>query len=457
MTDDLLALAGLTRDATGHLAMGGIPLSVIAADVGTPTFVYDAEGIRARYRALDRAMDGVPHRICFAVKANSNLAVLRLLATMGAGADIVSGGELLRVLAAGFAPADIVFSGVGKTDDELVAAIAAGVGHINVESVAELRRLAMIAELRGASVRVGIRINPDVTVDTHPYISTGKGGLKFGVPTDQLHEALAIIDENPALTLDTLAMHLGSQLLDVEPYVKGVARLLELLAQVRAAGHNPSVLDIGGGIGIRYHDETPMTPAEWFAPIRDAIATIPPHGPPTGTTAPQVPHVCGTRVHADGVGTMTIHVEPGRYLTGASGVMLTRVVHRKHSGGRDIAIVDAGMNDLLRPALYKAWHEIVPAEPIEGEASPTDIVGPVCETGDFLALERDLAPVPAGGLLVVLGAGAYAFAMSSNYNSRARAAEVLGEAGRWAVVRPRERLTDLFRDEVADPFGSPHE
>ncbi|MEO5824682.1 MAG: diaminopimelate decarboxylase [Gemmatimonadales bacterium] len=427
MTDGLLAVAGLTRDPDGRLAMAGVPLSVIAADVGTPAFVYDAEGIRERYRALDRAMEGVPHRICFAVKANSNLAVLRLLATMGAGADIVSGGELLRVLAAGFTPGDIVFSGVGKTDDELVAALAAGVGHINVESVAELRRLAMIADLRGASVRVGIRVNPDVTVDTHPYISTGKGGLKFGVPTDQLDEALAIIDENPALTLDTLAMHLGSQLLDVEPYVAGVARLLGLLERVRAAGHSPAVLDIGGGIGIRYHDEKPLAPADWFGAIRDAL----------------------------GASGCTIHVEPGRYLVGNAGVMLTRVVHRKHSGGHDIAIVDAGMNDLLRPSLYKAWHEIVPAEPVEGEATPTDIVGPVCETGDFLALERDLPPVPAGGLLAVLGAGAYAFAMSSNYNSRARAAEVLVEAGRWAVVRPRERLTDLFASEVPDPFGSP--
>ena len=422
-TNDVFTDAGLTR-IDNRLAMSGIPLDVIAADVGTPAFVYDAAVIRARYTALDNALSGLPHKICFAVKANSNLAVLRVLAQCGAGADIVSGGELLRALAAGFDAKDIVFSGVGKTDEELLAAIASGVGHINVESTAELRRLAIIADLRGASVKVGIRVNPDVTVDTHAYISTGKGGLKFGVPTDQFGEALAIIDENASLTLDTIAMHLGSQLLSSAPYVKGVERLLELLQEVRAAGHSPSVLDIGGGIGIRYHNEDPMEPAEWVAPLREALAS-------SGCT---------------------IHVEPGRYLTGSAGVMLTRVVHRKHSGGRDIAIVDAGMNDLLRPALYQAYHEIVPVAEHAGEAAPTDIVGPVCETGDFLALGRTLAPVPAGGLLAVMGAGAYAFAMSSNYNSRARAAEVLVDGGRWAVVRPRERLTDLFASEVADPF-----
>jgi diaminopimelate decarboxylase len=420
-----LGEAGVVRGDDGLLAMAGVPFTAITEQVGTPTYCYDAATIRERYHRLDAAFGALPHRICYAVKANSNLAILTMMARLGAGADIVSGGEMLRALAAGFDPEDLVFSGVGKTDEELLAAITAGVGHINVESLAELRRLAMFADLRGATVKVGVRVNPDVTADTHPYISTGKGGLKFGVPVDQLPEALHVIDESTGLRLDALAMHLGSQLLATAPYEAGVERLLGLLADVRAAGHAPTVLDIGGGLGIRYRDEEPLDPAVWMATLADALA---------------------------GSG-CTVHVEPGRYLVGSAGVLLTRALYRKHSGGHDILVVDAAMNDLMRPSLYKAWHEIVPAEAVEGEATITDIVGPVCETGDFLALERPLPPVQAGQLLAVLGAGAYGFAMSSNYNSRARAAEVLVDDGRWAVVRPRERLIDLFRDEIADPFA----
>ncbi len=407
------------------LAMRGIPLAEIAEQVGTPAFVYDAATIRDRYARLDAALNGLPHRICYAVKANANLAVLRILSTLGAGADIVSGGEMLRALSAGFPPESIVFSGVGKTDDELLAAILAGVGHINIESLAELRRLAVLTDLHDRPVTVGIRVNPDVTAETHPYISTGKGGLKFGVPRDQFAEALAIIDEVSRLRLGAIAMHIGSQLLESAPYQTGTERLLELLQVARNAGHSPDVLDLGGGLGIRYHDEEPLEPADWVAPLvpllRDSGCTV--------------------------------QVAPGRFLVGSAGVMLTSVVYRKHSGGREIAIVDAGMNDLVRPALYKAWHEIVPVRGGSEERIHLDVVGPVCETGDFLALDREMAPVGAGDLLAVLGAGAYGFAMSSNYNSRARAVEVLVEEGRWAIVRPRERLTDLFRDEIADPFA----
>ena len=417
--------AGLVRTSEGTLAMAGVPLPLIAEQYGTPTYCYDAATIRSQYRRLDAAFGALPHRICYAVKANSNLAILTLLARLGAGADIVSGGEMLRALAAGFAPEDIVFSGVGKTDDELLAAIAAGIGHVNVESLAELRRLAMFADLRGATVTVGIRVNPDVTVDTHPYISTGKGGLKFGIPVDQLPEALEVIDASTGLRLNALAMHLGSQLLATAPYEAGVSRMLELLAQVRAAGHAPEVLDIGGGLGILYRDEEPLDPSEWVSTLAPALAS-------SGCA---------------------IHVEPGRFLVGSSGVLLTKAIYRKHSGGREILVVDAAMNDLMRPALYKAWHEIVPVDTIAGEPLLTDIVGPICESGDFLALERPLAPVAGGQLLAVLGAGAYGFSMSSNYNTRARAAEVLVDDGRWAVIRPRERLTDLFRDEIADPFA----
>jgi diaminopimelate decarboxylase len=289
-----------------------------------------------------------------------------------------------------------------------------------------LRQLAVLAELNGATVQIGVRLNPDVTADTHPYISTGKGGLKFGVPMDQLPAVLEVLDETTALQLSSIAMHLGSQLHSSEPYLAGIQQLTGALESVRERGHAPKVLDIGGGLGIRYHDENTLSPLEWVTPLRDALLA-------TGCN---------------------IHVEPGRYLVGSSGVLLTKVIHRKHSGGRDIAIVDAGMNDLLRPSLYKAWHQIIPVMADDSIPVPTDIVGPVCETGDFLALERPLQPVPAGAILAVLGAGAYSFAMSSNYNSRARAPEVMVDDSRWAVVRPRERLTDLFATEVADPFAT---
>jgi diaminopimelate decarboxylase len=415
----------LARLEDGALAMGGVALADIAAQVGTPTFCYHAPTIVARYAALDLAFGVLPHRICYAVKANSNLAVLRLLARLGAGADIVSRGELLRALAVGFPPERIVFSGVGKTDDELLAAMAAGVGHVNVESLSELRRLGLLAEARNHNVTVGIRVNPDVTANTHPYISTGKGGVKFGIAADQMAEALEILAESPRLRLGAIAMHLGSQLLESAPYQAGLDRLLGLLDTVRAAGHSPEVLDIGGGLGIRYHAEVPLTPVEWLAPL---------HG----------------RLVQSGC---TIGVEPGRYLVGNAGVLLTTVVHRKRSGGREIAVVDAGMNDLLRPSLYHAWHDILLVDASSETPIPIDVVGPVCETGDFLALERELPPVTSGQLLAVLGAGAYGFVMSSNYNSRARAAEVLVDGGRWAVVRPRERLADLFRDEIAHPFA----
>jgi diaminopimelate decarboxylase len=421
----LLRDAALSRDVDGALRMSAVALEGIADVVGTPTYVYDAGVIRDRFRRLEAAFGDIPHRIHYAVKANGNLAVLRLLADLGAGADIVSGGELLRALAAGFDADRIVFSGVGKTDEELQAAIHAGVGQINVESLSELARLAVLADMQDARLAVGIRVNPDVTAETHPYISTGQGGIKFGVPIDQLDEAYTIIEESTGLRLHALAMHLGSQILKPAPWVDGLDKLEGLLVSARARGHEVAALDIGGGIGIRYRDEEPMAPEDWIGAMAD-------------------------RLRATGC---TIETEPGRFLVGPAGVMLTRIVHRKHSGGREIAIVDAGMNDLLRPSLYKAWHEIVPVREAEGDPVPTDIVGPVCETGDFLALERPLAPVPAGGLLAVLGAGAYAFTMSSNYNARARAAEVLVDGDRWAVVRPRERLGDLFRDERPDPFS----
>lgn len=422
----LLDDAGLSTGANESLLVGKVPLADIADAVGTPTYVYNAAVIRERFTRLDAALERLPHRICYAVKANGNLAVLKLLADLGAGADIVSGGELMRSLAAGVAPDRIVFSGVGKTDEEIQAAISAGVGHINVESVSELRRLAVMAELQGAEVAVGVRLNPDVTVDTHPYISTGAGGLKFGIPADKLSDVWQVFDECAALRLDALAVHLGSQLMTPAPWLAALDLVDTVLADARSRGHSPTTIDLGGGIGVRYRDEEPMLPEEWV----DALAE---------------------RLLATGC---TIQIEPGRFLVGPAGVLLARVVHRKHSGGRNICIVDAGMNDLLRPSLYKAWHEIVSVAAPEADAVTTDVVGPICETGDFIGLERQLPEVGPGALLAVMGTGAYGFVMSSNYNARARPAEVLVDDDRWAVIRPRERLGSLFESEVRDPFAT---
>ncbi len=423
--DTLLAEAGLEREGPS-LVVGGVHLTEIADQVGTPAYVYNLAVVRDRYRALDQALAGLPHRICFAIKANANLGVLRALRDLGAGADIVSGGELARALEAGFPPERIVFSGVGKSNAELAAAVEAGVGHVHLESAAELAALAAIAERRGRTMGVGIRVNPDVTADTHPYIATGRGGIKFGVPFDQVLPLAREVSRHKLLTLDTIAMHLGSQLLDTRPYREGVDRLLQLVDALHAGGLGPvRTLDIGGGLGIRYRDEEPVAPA-------DLVAVLLP------------------RLEQSG---LEVELEPGRYLIGSAGLLLTEVLSRKHSGGKDLVIVDAGMNDLVRPSHYQAYHEMLQLETREGAARPMDVVGPVCETGDFLALDRVLPPLERGDRLAVLGAGAYGFVMSSNYNSRPRAAEVIVDQGRWWVARSRETIDDLFRGERAVPEG----
>jgi diaminopimelate decarboxylase len=404
--------------------MAGVSLTEIVEPVGTPAFVYNAEAIRSRYRSLDAALAPLPHRICYAVKANSNLAVLGILQQLGAGADIVSAGELSRVLAAGFTADRIVFSGVGKTADELRTAVRAGVGHLNVESLEELELLAGIADETGTDVRVGIRVNPDVTTDTHPYISTGKSGIKFGVPTDQVGPAAELIARHPRLELTTIAMHLGSQIVDTGPFVEGIARLIELVAMLRRMGVSTlQVLDIGGGLGIRYAEERSLEPGTF------AKAVIPP-------------------LRAIG---LTVFLEPGRFLVGSAGVLLTRVLYRKHSGGKEFVVVDAGMNDLVRPSHYQAYHEILELEEHGRPPVRADIVGPVCETGDFLALDRVVPGLRPGDGIAVLGAGAYGFVMASNYNSRPRPPEVMVDGGRWWVSRERETVDDLSRGEKMVP------
>jgi diaminopimelate decarboxylase len=419
----LYADAGLERRG-GSLHFGGAALTAIADAVGTPAYLYNAGVIRRQFRALDQALAPVPHRVAYAVKANANLAVLRILRDLGAGADIVSGGELARALAAGFEPERIVFSGVGKTDQELTAAVEAGIGHVHLESTAELVALGRIVARLRRPMRVGIRVNPDVTADTHPYIATGQGGIKFGVPVDQVVPLAIAIRQHELLTLDTVAMHIGSQLLDAAPYAEGVRRLLDLVTQVRDAGVDTlATLDIGGGLGIRYRDERPLGPAS----LASAVVPL---------------------VRDSG---LSLVMEPGRYLVGSAGVLLTTVLSRKHSGGKDLVIVDAGMNDLVRPSHYMAYHEMAEVEPRGRPNVEVDVVGPVCETGDFLARDRELPGLERGERIAVLGAGAYGFVMASNYNTRPRPAEVIVDEGRWWVSRPRERLDELYRTERVTP------
>lgn len=408
----------------GVLHCDDLSLDRLAREVGTPSYVYSATAIRAQYALLDAALAGLPHRIHYSVKANSNLAILVLLRELGAGVDIVSGGELHRALAAGFGGGDIVFSGVGKTSAELADAIRAGVKLINVESEHELELVERAAAAARAMAPIALRVNPEVTVDTpHPYTRTGERGMKFGIPYDR---ALAVGQRTmalPHLRLVGLDMHIGSQVAQLEPYRLGIARLLERLAELRAAGATAlRYLDIGGGLAVTY-DREPAADARAFgAAVREAVA--------------------GTELE--------VIVEPGRFLVGNAGVLLTRVLDRKHSGGKEYVITDAGMNDLLRPSHYHAFHRIEAVTP-NGRRTVADIVGPVCESGDFLALDREVDDVVTGDLLVVHSAGAYGFVMASNYNSRPRAAEVLVDGGRFAVVRERETYDDLVRHERARP------
>lgn len=421
--DALLADAGLARGPDGDLLLEGVPLRTLAHHVGTPTYVYAAGRIAAQYRALDAALAGVPHTLCYAVKANSNLSVLRLLAGLGAGADIVSGGELERALAAGIPAGRIVFSGVGKSRQELRQAVLAGIGQVNVESIEELRLLGEVAGALGRRASVGLRVNPDVTAETHPYIATGTRGIKFGIPADQVLGACRLVAASPYLTLTGIAVHLGSQLLSVRPYLEALERLLGMLPAVQeASGGTVHAIGLGGGIGIRYTGDEPVVAPEAFA-------------------AAIVPAVRAAGMH--------LHLEPGRCLVGSAGVLLTEVLYRKHAGGRDFLIVDAGMNDLVRPSHYQAHHEIVPVARPRPETLVVDVVGPICETGDFLALERELPAVEAGELLAILGAGAYGFTMSSQYNTRGRAAEVLVTDGGWRVCRPRESAEEIMAPEQA--------
>lgn len=403
----------------GRLYAEDVDLTELAAIHGSPAYVYSRATLTRHYQVMQAALGAHPHRICYAVKANSNLAVLSVLAHLGAGFDIVSVGELERVLRAGGDPARVVFSGVGKRADEMRRALEVDIGCFNVESEAELLRLNEVAAALGVVAPIALRVNPDVDAQTHPYIATGLKQNKFGIDIAQAEAVYRQASRLPALRIIGVACHIGSQLTHTAPFVDALERVLALIDRLAAQDIVIEHLDVGGGLGIRYRDETPPSPAEY---TRDLL---------TALDGRQLP----------------LWLEPGRVLVGNAGILLTKVEYLKHQGEHHFAIVDAGMNDLIRPALYQAWQEIVPVVPRQDEARLTyDVVGPVCETGDFLGRGRELALRP-GDLLAVRSAGAYGFVMASNYNTRPRPPELMVDGSRIHVARRREQLDELMAGE----------
>ncbi len=396
-----------------------VPVQEIAQQFGTPCYIYSRATLERHWQAFDAALANTPHLICYAVKANSNLAVLNVLAKLGSGFDIVSVGELERVLAAGGDPSKIVFSGVAKRADEIQRALEVGIHCFNVESESELHRINNVAGELRLSAPVSLRVNPDVDAKTHPYISTGLKENKFGIAIDDAQRIYQVASALPHLDVRGIDCHIGSQLTTITPFVDALNRVLALLEKLKADGITIQHIDIGGGLGIRYQDETPPLPDEYARALNETL---------TGHD-------------------YTIIMEPGRAIAGNAGILITRIEHLKHNSDRHFAIVDAAMNDLMRPALYNAWQEIIAVQPREdGESYQYDIVGPVCETGDFLGKERQLN-LKEGDLLAVRSAGAYGFTMSSNYNTRGRAAEVMVDGATPFIIRERETVSSLFEKE----------
>jgi diaminopimelate decarboxylase len=422
----------------GELHVEAVPVARIAEVVGTPFYLYSAASLSARYRSFAEAFAPARPLICYAVKANSNQAVLRIFARLGAGADVVSEGELRRALAAGVPPQRIVFSGVGKTRAELDAALLAGIHQINVESIPELLRLSEVAAARGATARIAIRVNPDVDALTHAKIATGKKENKFGIDLEDAGEAYRMAAELPGIEPVGLAVHIGSQLVDLAPFREAFARLAELVIELRGNGFAVQRLDLGGGLGIKYHNERPPETSAYAALVREAFGAL----------------------------ELDLAVEPGRALVGPSGLLVARVIYVKEGVSRRFVIVDAAMNDLIRPALYEAWHDIVPVRlPAPGAVlSPADVVGPICETADSFASGRDLPPLAEDDLVALSNAGAYGAVMSSTYNSRLLVPEVLASGARFAVIRARpsheamlglDTVPDFLADPLSDPRGEP--
>jgi diaminopimelate decarboxylase len=406
----------------GELFAEDVALAALADRFGTPLFVYSRATLEHAYRRFDAAFAGAPHLVCYALKANSNLAVLDVFARLGAGFDVVSGGELARVLAAGGDAARVVFSGVGKSAAEMEAGLAAGILCFNVESAAELARLAQVAARMGRRAPVSLRVNPHVDARTHPYIATGLAGSKFGIPHNEALDLYRHAATLPSIAVTGIDCHIGSQITDLGALVEAATRVFELADLIEGAGIPLAHVDLGGGIGVRYRDEAVIAPGDYAAAVS---------------------HAAGTR-------RQTLVFEPGRLLVADAGVLVTRVEYLKRGSEKRFAIVDAAMNDLMRPALYDAWHGVAPVRPREAPAEVWDIVGPICESADFLAHARTLA-LAEGDLLAIASAGAYAMAMSSNYNSRPRAAEVLVDGARALSIRARERVDDLFAGESRLP------
>jgi diaminopimelate decarboxylase len=407
----------------GVLCCEDVPLSEVAEGAGTPVYVYSYAALERAYRELDEAFSGLNHLVCYAVKANGNLAVLRALASFGAGADIVSVGELYRAMRAGFDPKKVVFAGVGKTERELMAGLGERILLFNVESASELEHLDRLASRHGKRARIALRVNPDVDAETHEHVATGRAFDKFGIPTEG---ALALADrvgEYRSVDLIGVHQHIGSQITKLAPFTESVEKSAGLVAELKNRGFDIRYFNIGGGLGIRYKDEETPKPKDLVDAVRPTLEST------------------ETRILC----------EMGRYIAGGAGALMTRVIYRKQSGEKDFIVADAGMNDLLRPSLYDAHHE-VRAVSEDGTVANADLVGPVCESGDYLARDRELPDAREGDLLAVMCAGAYGFSMASNYNSRPRPAEVLVRGDRWAVVREREGHADLIKGELIPAF-----
>jgi diaminopimelate decarboxylase len=396
-----------------------VPLRALAEEYGTPLYVYSYNTILRHIHAYEKAFRGVPHMVCFALKANSNMAILRLLASQGAGADIVSGGELFRALKAGFPSKRIVYAGVGKTEEEIRSALRSRILMFNVESEDELMEINRVAGLMKARAAIALRVNPDIDPETHPYISTGLRKHKFGIPIGEALEYYKLAGRLENIEVKGIHKHIGSQITRVTPFVDALKSVLALMDEVKRQGLDIQYLNIGGGLGIPYTGERPPKPGELARSL--------------------LPLIKGRK--------LTLIMEPGRSITGNAGILLTKALYLKKGPGKEFVIVDAGMNDLMRPSLYDAYHETLPVVKSRRKKVLADVVGPICESGDFLARERMLESVRQGDLLAVMSAGAYGFSMSSNYNSRPRAAEVMVKGREHFLIRRRETYQDLIRGE----------
>ncbi|WP_457756160.1 diaminopimelate decarboxylase [Thermodesulfatator indicus] len=408
----------------GELYAEDVPVRAIAKKVGTPFYLYSTATLKRHFQVFDEAFSGLPHLVCYSIKANSNLAILRLFANKGSGADIVSGGELYRALKAGFPPKKIVFSGVGKTQREMREALKAGILMFNVESLGELKTLAQVAKRMGKVAPIAIRINPDVDPKTHPHITTGLMKSKFGLDVETAFEAYLFAKEHPNLDILGVDCHIGSQLTEISPFVEALKRIKIFVERLKEHGIKIKYIDLGGGLGIVYGKESPPPPSEYAQALKQELAGL----------------------------DVTLILEPGRVIVGNAGILVTRVLYFKETPVKNFVIIDAAMNDLLRPVLYQAYHEIIPILSKNRPKLVADVVGPVCETGDFFARDREIPKVKSGELLAVMSAGAYGFVMASNYNSRPRPAEVMVNGKDFYVVRKRENYARLIAGEKIPPF-----